>query len=82
MSVGAQDDNEHDGGGDPAPKFILVDHLVPGEGDEERAEGDDENAGKPRDVGVDRVEELGADDGVGCGPADTGQNVEDGDCTS
>jgi hypothetical protein len=56
-----------------------VHELISGEGDEECAEGDDQDTGESGDVAVDGVEELRADDGVGSGPTDTCDDVEDGD---
>ena len=53
-------------------------NLVSEEADEHRAEGDDENASESRYVIVDSVDELFADDGVDRRPADTCQDVEDG----
>lgn len=72
-----QHDEENDAGGDPAPVFVGVNDLVSGEGDEEGAEGNDEDTGKTRDIAVDRIEELGTDDGVGGRPTDTGNDVQD-----
>lgn len=75
----AQHDEEDDEGRDPAVLFILVDDLVAGESDEQRAEGDDEDTGVARDGAVDSVQQLRAHDGISSGPADAGQDVENGD---
>lgn len=81
--VGEQSEHDHEDneGGDPAVVFVQVDDLVSGEGDEEGADGDDQDACKSRNVGVHSIEKLGADDGVGGGPAQTGENVEKSNCS-
>lgn len=79
VGEGAQHYEEHDEGGDPAVLLILVDDLVTGEGDEEGAEGDDQDTGETRDGTVDSVQQLRTHDGIGSGPADAGQDVEEGD---
>lgn len=80
MSEGSQDDDEDDTGRDPTPVFVRMDDFIPSKGDEERTEGDDQNASKPRDVRVDCVKKLSADNGVGCRPADTGDDIENHNC--
>lgn len=79
MSKGSEDDHEHDEGWDPAPVLVCVNYLVSGECDEEGANGDDEDTGETRYVGVYCDDELGTHDGVGGRPSHTGQDVEDSD---
>ncbi len=76
----AEDDEEDDEGGDPGPEFVVVHDFVAEDGDEPGRGGDDDDAGVAGDVAVDGVDELGADDDVHGGPADTGEDVEAGDC--
>lgn len=56
VGEGAQHDEEDDEGGDPAILLIFVDNFVTGEGDEEGAEGDDQDTGETRDGTVDSVQ--------------------------
>jgi len=58
----------------------VVHDFVAEDGDEPGRGGDDDDAGVAGDVAVDGVDELGADDDVHGGPADTGEDVEAGDC--
>lgn len=75
----ADDDEEDDEGRDPRPELVDVHDLVAEDGDEEGAHGDDDDACEAWHVAVDRVDELRADDAVDCGPAETGEDVEEGD---
>lgn len=79
MSKHSEDDHKHDEGWDPAPVLVCVNDLVPGECDEEGADGDDEDTGEARYVGVHGNNKLSTHDGIGGRPAHTGQNVEDSD---
>lgn len=79
MSKGSEDDHEHDEGWDPAPVLVCVDDLVSGECDEESANGDYENTGETRYIGVHCDDELGTYDGVCCRPAHAGEDIEDSD---
>lgn len=74
----SEDDHEDNEGRDPAVVLVQVNDLVSSEGDKKGADGDDQDACKSRNVGVHRIEKLGADDGVGGGPAQTGENVQKG----
>jgi hypothetical protein len=75
----AQHDEEHNAGRDPAVEFVVVDDLVSGEGDEQGAEGNDEDTGVTGDSSVHSVEKLCANNGIGRRPTDTGNDVKDGD---
>lgn len=55
-----------------------MDDLVSGESNEKGAKGDDEDTSETGDGAIDSVEKLGTNNGVGGGPADTGNDVEDG----
>ena len=78
----AEHDEEDDEAGDPGPEFVEMHDFVAEEGDEEGRCGDDDDTGVAGDGVVDRVQELGADDDVDGGPADAGEDVEDGDYVS
>jgi hypothetical protein len=56
-----------------------VHDLVAEEADYEGADGDDQDSREAWNGRVDGVDELGADDGIYRGPADAGEDVEDGD---
>jgi hypothetical protein len=56
-----------------------VDDFISGESNEESAEGDDEDTSVTRNIFIDSIEKLGTNNGVGGGPADAGDDVEDGD---
>jgi hypothetical protein len=56
-----------------------VHDFVAEKGYQKCADGNDDDAGVARDVVIDGVDELGADDGVDGGPTDAGEDVEDGD---
>ena len=75
----AKHDQEDDEGGDPGPEFIDVHDFVAEEGDEKCAGGDYDDACVSGHVGVYGVDELGAHDNIDRGPADAGEDVEDGD---
>lgn len=75
----AHHDPEHNKGGDPTVELVGMNDLVSGKGDEQGAEGDDEDTGVTGDSSVHSVEELRTDDGVGRRPTDTGNDVKDGD---
>lgn len=76
----AKDDHEDDKRRDPAPELIGMYDLVSEESHDERAECDDDDTGISRDVRVDCVDKLCADDGIDRGPSDAGENVEHADC--
>lgn len=76
MGEATEHDEEDDESGDPAPVLVGVHDLVSGKGDEESSKGNDEDTGVTRNIPVDRVEELGTDDGVGSRPTDTGDDVQ------
>lgn len=75
MGEQSEDDHEDDEGGNPTVVLVQMDDLVSGESDEKGADGDDQDACISRNVGVHSIEKLGTDDGVGGGPAQTGENV-------
>lgn len=78
----AEDNEEDDEAGDPGPVFVHVDDFVAEEGDDERCCRDDDNACVSGNVGIDGIEELGADYHVDGRPAYAGQDVEDSDWKS
>lgn len=80
MGECAEHNEEHNAGRDPTPVFVSVDDFISGKGDKQGAEGDDQDTSVSRDIAIYGVQELGANDGIGSGPTDTGDNVEDGDC--
>ena len=65
---------------DPGPELVGVHYLIAKGGDGERADGDNDNASRAFDIAVDCLDELGADDRIDGGPADAGQDVENGNC--
>lgn len=79
MRKHSKDDHKHNKGWDPTPVLVCVDDLVSGECDEEGADGDDEDTGETRYVGVYCDNELSTNDGVGSRPAYAGEDVEDSD---
>lgn len=79
MGEAAHHDEEHNAGGDPTVELVGVNDLVSGEGDEQGAEGNDEDTSVTGDSSVHSVEKLRANNGVGSRPTDTGNDVEDGD---
>lgn len=72
-------DREDDGGGQPRPELVGVYDLLAKHADDQGGDGDDEDAREAGNVGVDGLEELGADDGVDGGPAQTCHDIEEGD---
>ena len=78
MSEFAQDDEEDDEAGDPGPELVEVYDFVAEEGNEEGGGGNDDDTGIAGDGTVDGMQELGADDDIDGGPADAGEDVEDG----
>lgn len=79
VGEGAQNNDKHNTGRNPAPILVNVHNLVSGEGDEESAEGDNQDTGESRDIRVDRIKKLSAHDGIGSRPADACYDVEDRD---
>ena len=77
MSEEPQKDEEDDGGWNPGPELVSVDHLVAESGDSEGADGDNDDSSRTLNIVVDCLDELSTHDGVDRGPADTGQNVEE-----
>lgn len=68
----AEDNQEDDEGWDPAIEFVVVDDFVAEEGDKEGAGGNDDDTCVPRDIIVDSMQELGANNDIDRGPPDTG----------
>ena len=79
MGEFAEDDDENDEGRDPGPEFVVVDHFVAEDSDEPGRCGYDDDAGVTWNVGIDGVNELGANYDVDGRPAYTGENVKAGD---
>lgn len=79
VGKGTQNNDKHNAGRDPAPVLVNVNNLVSGEGDEQGAEGHDEDTSVTGDSAVDSVKHLRTNNGVGSRPTDTGNDVEDGD---
>lgn len=73
----AQDDKEDDKARDPGVSLVRMHHLVPEESDEECHGSNDNDAGPAGHIAIDGVEELGADDDIDSGPAETGDDIED-----
>ena len=73
----AQHDEKDDEAGDPGPKFIEMDDLVAEKRDEECACCNDDNTSIARDVVINRIQQLRANDGVHGGPANASQHVEE-----
>lgn len=82
VSKHAEDNHEDDEGWDPAVELIQVNDLVSSESNEECADGDDQNACKTRNVAVDGIEQLGADNRVGRRPTQAGQDIQKSDCAA
>lgn len=76
----SEHDQEDYEAGDPRVVFVGVHHLVAEKRDEEGRGCDDDDAGPSRDVGVDCIQELGADNDVDGGPADARKDVENRNC--
>ena len=77
MSEDSKKNEEYEGGWDPGPELVSVDHLVAESGDGEGAHSDDDNTSRALNIVVDGLNELSAHDGVDRGPADTSQDVEE-----
>lgn len=80
MSEETQKDKEDEGGRDPGPEFVSVNHLVAKSGHKEGAHCDDDDTGGTFDIVVDCLNKLSTDDRVDRRPANAGQNIEEGDC--
>lgn len=52
-----------------------MDHFISGKGNEERADGNDEDSCETGYVIIYCVDKLSTDDGIGCGPVHAGQNI-------
>ena len=78
MSEFAQDDEEDDEAGDPAVELVIVNDLVAEQRDQKGRCGNDDDTRVARDVRVDGVEELRANNDIDGGPPDAGEDVEDG----
>lgn len=80
-SVGkdTESDEEDNGGWDPRPEFVNVDNLVAEKSDCESQESNDYHTSKARNIRVDGVDQLGADNGVDRGPTNAGNDVENSD---
>ena len=76
----AEYDEEDDRTGDPRPELIGVHDFVAEDGDEPRRRCDYNDARIAGDVGVDGIDELGADYDIHSGPAHTGEDVEACNC--
>lgn len=79
VGKGTQNNDEHNAGRDPTPVLVDVNNLVSGEGDEQSAEGHDEDTSETGDGAVDSVKHLRTNNGVGSRPTDASDDVEDGD---
>lgn len=70
---------EDDDVGDPGPLLEHVNNVVAKEGDAEGQHCNDDDTGPGRELAVvDRVKELGRNNGIDSGPANTSNNVDDG----
>ena len=76
----AQYDQEDDQTGDPRPELVVMHHFVAEDGDEPCRRCNYDDAGIARNVGVDRVDQLGANYDIHSGPAHTSEDVEACDC--
>ena len=72
----AQYDQEDDQTGDPRPELVSMYNFIPEHGDDPCRRRDDDDARIARNVGVDGVDQLGADYDVHGGPAHTGEDIE------
>lgn len=76
----AEYDEEDDQTGDPRPEFVDMHNFVAEDCDEPCRGRDYDDASIARNVGVDGVDQLGADYDIHGGPAHTGKDIEACDC--
>ena len=75
----AEYDQEDDQARNPRPALVHVHDLVAEGADQQGRDGDDEDARPARDVAVNSMDQLSADNDVDRGPSDASKNVEDSD---
>ena len=76
----AEHDQEDDQTGDPRVEFVKMYNFITEDGDDPCRRRDDDDARITRHVGVDGVDQLGADYDVHGGPAHTGEDIEACNC--
>ena len=76
----AEYDEEDDQTGDPRPELVDMHNFVAEDCDEPCRRRDDDDASIARNVGVDGVDQWGADYDMHGGPAHTGKDVEPCKC--
>ena len=64
MSEDPKKNKENEGGWDPGPELVSVDHLVAESGDGEGAHSDNDDTSRAFDIVVDCLNKLSAHDGV------------------
>ncbi len=64
MSENSKKDEEDEGGWDPGPELVSVDHLVAESGDGESAHSDNDDTSRTFDIVVDCLNKLSANNGV------------------
>ena len=77
-----KEDEEDDQRRDPGHELVVVHNLVAKGADEKGADGDDGDSSATGHARVDGFDQLGADNRVHGGPANTREHVEAGDCGS
>ena len=77
----AKNDQEDDQAWNPRIALIGVHNLISEKRNKEGCSCDNQNAGPARHVAVHSIEQLGAHDDIDRGPADTSENVENGNCS-
>ena len=75
----SEHDQENDEAGYPGPEFVGVHDFVAEHGDKPGAGSDYNYTSIAWDIGVDSIDQLGADNHVHCRPANAGKDIEDGD---
>ncbi len=75
----AEHDQEDDQAGNPRPALVHVHDLVAEGADQQGRDGDDQDAGPARDVAVNSMDQLRADNDVDRGPSNASKNVENSD---
>lgn len=79
MGKNTEDNDEHNCGWNPGPEFVGVNNFVAEECDEQRADGNDDDAGIAWHVVIDSVDQFGTDNGVYSRPTQACKDVENGD---
>lgn len=82
MRKHAEEDKEDNQRRDPSDEFVVVHDLVAKGAHEESADSDDGDSSATGHAWVDGLDQLGADNRVHGGPANTREHVEAGDCGS